>query len=372
MPRYRNLGILVTVLLIEIVVLVYQVHRNRDVPLLRQIAVLAITPIDKGIRVVSGGTWRVWRNYMDLRGARTENAELQEQLKEIKLENQRLQEDAQQGKRLQGLLQFKDETPSETIAAQVISSGANETSRVLIIDKGQAAGLRPDMAVIVPDGIVGKVLRVFPHAAQVLLLTDPNSGVACLLETSRVHGVLKGQNKSLASLGYIVNDDKVQIGQKVFTSGEDRIYPKGFPVGVVVEARPGGPFQDITVQPFAKLDRLEEVLVVTKNSDVDLPAGTIIGPQIGPSEAAISPGFSPAPSAPAPVLPPAAAKPVVPQPLTAVPSPAPKPKSQPKEPTKMPDASPAPRLPPPETTSPAADASPQNLAPGLASADAER
>src|ERR1051326_5155806 len=124
MPRYRNLGILVTVLLIEIVVLAYQVHRNRDVPLLRQVAVLVITPIDKGIRVVSGGTWSIWRNYMDLRGARRESSELQDQLNQIKLENQRLQEDAQQGRRLQALLQFKDETPSETVAAQVISSGA--------------------------------------------------------------------------------------------------------------------------------------------------------------------------------------------------------------------------------------------------------
>src|SRR5579885_827295 len=109
-----------------------------------------------------------------------------------------LQEEAAQGRRLQALLQFKEEVPSETVAAQVISSGASETSRVLIIDKGQDAGLRPDMAVIVPDGIVGKVLRVFPYAAQVLLITDPNSGVACLLERSRVHGVLRGQNKSQA------------------------------------------------------------------------------------------------------------------------------------------------------------------------------
>src|SRR5579885_776992 len=111
MSRYRNFGILITVLTIEIVVLAYQVHKNRDVPLLRQIAILVVTPIDKGIRVVSGGTWSVWRNYMDLRGARRENRELVGQLNEIKLENQRLQEEAAQGRRLQALLQFKEEVP---------------------------------------------------------------------------------------------------------------------------------------------------------------------------------------------------------------------------------------------------------------------
>jgi len=328
MSRYRNFGILITVLTIEIVVLAYQVHKNRDVPLLRQIAILVVTPIDKGIRVVSGGTWSVWRNYMDLRGARRENRELVGQLNEIKLENQRLQEEAAQGRRLQALLQFKEEVPSETVAAQVISSGASETSRVLIIDKGQDAGLRPDMAVIVPDGIVGKVLRVFPYAAQVLLITDPNSGVACLLERSRVHGVLRGQNKSQASLGYVVNDDKVQIGERVFTSGEDRIYPKGLPVGVVVEAHPGASFQEISVQPFAKLDRLEEVLIVTKKVDVELPPA--------PAEALAEPLAATVPAKPAP--PPSTAPPTTDHAATAppatpfapAPKPAPSPSSMPK------------------------------------------
>ena len=113
----------------------------------------------------------------------------------------------------------------------MVGSGGSETARLVLLDKGQEAGLRPDMAVMVSDGIVGKVLRVFPYAAQVLLLTDANSGVACLLESSRIHGVLKGQNRPLCSLGYVPNDEKVQIGERIFTSGEDRIYPEGFACG---------------------------------------------------------------------------------------------------------------------------------------------
>src|SRR5262249_48132215 len=105
------------------------------------------------------------------------------------------------------------------------------------------------------------------------------------LETSRIHGILKGQNRPLLNLSYVLNDEMVQIGEKVFTSGEDRIFPKGVPVGVVVEAHPGSSFEEIAVQPFVKLNRLEEVLVVTKSIDVDLAAlpgapQNFIGPRL--------------------------------------------------------------------------------------------
>ena len=267
--------ILMAVLLIELLVLTYEVRQNREIPLVRQVFVVTVTSVEKGLHAVSGGIWNLWQDYVDLRGTRRKNEELVRELSDIKLDNERLQTEVEQAKRLQLLLQFKEELPFETVAAEVIGSGGVDSARLVMLDKGQDAGLRPDMAVMTPDGIVGKVLRVFPQSAQVLLLTDPNSGVACLLERSRIHGVLKGQNKALVALGYVLNDDPVQIGERVFTSGEDRIYPKGLPVGVVVEARPGTSFQEIAVQPFARLERLEEVLVVTRKADLDLPSAPV-------------------------------------------------------------------------------------------------
>ena len=269
--RNRNLVLLASFLLVELLVLAYQVHRNRDAHLLRAVPVLVVAPVEKAVRVASDSMWRLWRDYIDLHGARRETEQLQRELDAVKLDNQRLQDEAALGKRLQVLMEFQKQGPSQTVAAQVISSGGNDSSRVLVIDKGQEAGLRPDMAVMVPDGVIGKVLRVFPHVSQVLLLTDMNSGAACLLESSRVHGILKGQNRPLGVLTYVMNDEKVQIGERVFTSGEDQIYPKGLPVGVVVEARPGPAFQEITVQPFARLNRVEEVLVVIKKAEPELP-----------------------------------------------------------------------------------------------------
>ena len=270
--RHRNQIILAAILFLQLLLVAHQVRQDQDVPLIRWWTIFMVTPVQKTFNFVSDGISGLWYGYVDLRGAHLENQELSRELDSLRLEHFRLQSEAEQAKRLQVLLELKGEMPSESIAAQVISSGASENAHLLILDRGRDAGLRPDMSVIVPEGIVGKVLHVFPSASQVLLLSDTESGVAALLENSRVHGVLKGKNAELATLQYVSNDEKVAVGERLFTSGEDRVYPKGLPVGVVVETRRGETFQEIKVRPFAKLNRLEEVLVLIEKMDVELSA----------------------------------------------------------------------------------------------------
>jgi rod shape-determining protein MreC len=180
----------------------------------------------------------------------------------LKLENQRLRTQAEQGRRLQVLFDIREQVPLPTIAAQVLSAGSAETARIILIDKGTDAGLKPDLPVLVADGVVGKVLHVFDNTAQVLLITDPYSGVAALVEGSRVHGVVKGTNRRVCIMEYVQNEEEVREGEIVYTSGEDQIFPKGLPVGVIVETRPGLEFRQITVEPLARLNQLEEVLVI--------------------------------------------------------------------------------------------------------------
>ncbi len=267
--RHRKRIILAAVLFLQLLLVAYQVRQDRDIPLIRRGTVFLVTPVQKTFNLVFDGVAGFWYGYVDLRSARRENQELSRELDHLRLEHLRLQNQAEQAKRLQVLLELKGETPSESVAAQVISFGASQNAHLLILDRGRDAGLRPDMPVIVPEGILGKILHVFPSAAQVLLLTETESGVAVLLENSRVHGVLKGKHPELCTLQYVSNDEEVAVGDRLFTSGEDRIYPKGLPVGVVVEARRGETFQEILVRPFAKLNRLEEVLVLVKKVDVE-------------------------------------------------------------------------------------------------------
>ena len=263
--RYRSLMLLAAVLFTQLLVMAYQLRRNRDIPVVRNAVVYVVAPVQRGMAGVVHSFQSVWEGYVALWGTHRQNQALSREIDGLKLENQRLREQAEQGRRLQVLFDLREQFPLPTIAAQVLSAGSSEAAQIVMIDKGANDGLKPDLPVLVPDGVVGKILHVFSDTAQVLLVTDPYSGVASLLEESRVHGILKGQNKPFCLLTYVPNGDEVKAGQIVFTSGEDQIYPKGLPLGVVMEARPGPEFQQILVRPLAPLNRLEEVLVILQS-----------------------------------------------------------------------------------------------------------
>ncbi len=118
------------------------------------------------------------------------------------------------------------------------------------------------MAVVTPDGIVGEVIAVFPFASQVRSVTDPGFAAGVESQKNHVHGVLKGLGSSSARVDFVPTGQKVEVGEMFFTSGEDRIFPKGLPVGKVTSVREGANFQDMTVQPAGAESAPEEVLVI--------------------------------------------------------------------------------------------------------------
>lgn len=305
--RHRNLVILIFVLFAQIFLLGYQFRRGQDVPLIRNGTMYVVTPLQRGMRAVTDTFRRVIYGYLDLREARQQSQDLSRELDQLRIEAQRLRREASQAKRLQALLDFRQELPWLTVAAQIIGSGGNEASQTVILDKGSNAGLRPDLPVVVPGGVIGKVLRVFPDTAQVILITDASSGVAALLDNSRIHGVLRGTNQPLSKLSYVINGEPVTVGEILVTSGEDRIYPKGLPLGVVVSVRPGSEFQEIEVQPLAQLNRLEEVLVILERetSEEWKPAAPV-PPQDAVEDLETPASPPPAPEPPAEVEAPAA------------------------------------------------------------------
>jgi rod shape-determining protein MreC len=269
--RHKNLWVLAAVLFVQVLALGVQVKRPSDagsVSLIKIWTVRTITPVQKALVHTTDWVQDIWHSYFYLRGLRTENERLEDENMQLRMEQVRMVQDASQAQRLQALLKFKEQYISETVAAQVIGTSGSETSRVLFVDKGSNDGLRPDMAVITPTGVVGKIMRVFPSTAQVLEINDQTSGVGALLEKSRLQGILKGTAAGDAMLHYIMGDEQVEVGDTVITSGGDRIYPKGLPIGTVVSVNPGNDmFLNIRVKPSARLDRVEEVLVITKISD---------------------------------------------------------------------------------------------------------
>src|ERR1700724_2132614 len=164
MGRYRNVSFLAAAIFLQILGLAVQVKRsseNQPSRLIRVWAVSAITPPEKALVRIQNGTSDLWHNYFYLRGVRQENRELREQIERLQLDQVRLKQDADQAHRLQTLLGFKEQFIAKTLAAQVIGSSGSEQSRTVYIDKGSRDGVRQDMAVITPDGIVGKVREVY-------------------------------------------------------------------------------------------------------------------------------------------------------------------------------------------------------------------
>jgi rod shape-determining protein MreC len=266
--RYKNLIVLVCVLFAQVLGLAVQVKRTTDTEssrLIRIWAVDSVTPFEKVLNWMHNSSWNIWHNYFYLRGVRAENRGLKAEIERLRLEQIRLNEDAAQARRLQALFAFKEQFISQTKPAQVIGSSGSEQSRAIYIDKGESDGLKPDMAVITVDGIVGKVLKVFHSTSQVLLIDDQSSGVGGILEKSRLQGIVRGTRSGEVVLEHIMSDNPVQPGEVVRTSGGDRIFPKGLPVGTVSQVGNGPDlFLTIRVRPAANLSKLEEVLVVTK------------------------------------------------------------------------------------------------------------
>lgn len=290
--RYRNEWLLVAVLFSQLIMLATQVRvapaktaigdettvsDPRGTRLIRVWAIGIIAPFQKFAVNTSKGIRGLWSGYVDLRGVRRENEQLRRQLTELRFERARIEQDAQQGRRLQALLDFKQQFIHKTVAAQVIGASGAANSRVIYIDRGEKHGIAAGMAVITPDGIVGKVTRADGRTSQVLLVNDPQSGAGVMIERLRLNGILKGTGNYYPEMQNVMADEKIEVGDEVITTGGDRVFPRGLPVGKVKSFYPDrdkDPFLTIKIEPAVQLGRLEEVLVVTEIAErtPDVPA----------------------------------------------------------------------------------------------------
>lgn len=296
--RHRPLGLLAAIVLAQVLLLAFQVKRERgahEVRLIRYWAVEVTTPVERA------GTWTLsriggmWHGYVGLRETRAENEKLRSEVERLRLRNRELESQAAEAQRLSALLNFREaHQEAPMLAAQVIGASADATSHTLFINRGEHDHVRRDMAVVTPDGVVGKIVEVFPASSQVLLINDKDSGVGALFTATRTHGVIKGTGDPEPHMDYVANDDKVAVGEAIVTSGEDRIFPKDFPIGTVASADPGNPFQVIRVKPAARLDRLEDVLVLMSRQEInpkrsEAESGSGLGSSLAGAKGAVQP-----------------------------------------------------------------------------------
>jgi len=264
--RHTSFFVLIGVLLGQLLLLSVQVTRNQNVRLINVWAAEVFGPFERGSHHVIEGTVGGWSSLHDLWAYKQENKNLGSELVAARARIQELSEKAAEVDQLKALLNFKARSPYRSVPAQVIAASPEDGSTAVVIDRGQDAGLRVDLPVITPEGVVGKVAAVYAHTAQVLLITDPSCGVGCMLEQSRIQGILKGAGQDQCDLHYVMDDQKIPAGEAVVTSGLDQVYPKGLLVGHVIRAEEGNIYQRIMIKPAARLSRLENVLILFESA----------------------------------------------------------------------------------------------------------
>jgi rod shape-determining protein MreC len=275
--RFKNALVLIAILLAQTIALATQINRQvdgRSVRLVRLWALAIITPVERLSNSTGRGIRSAWTGYIDLRHVRQQNQDLQKQLDDLRLQRAALAEQALEDQRLRRLLGFRETYTPTTVVAQIIGTSGSDQSRLLILDKGSRDGLKPDMAVITPDGIVGKLRDVFPTTAQLLLINDPTSGAGVLLASTRIHAIVRGSPLGRVLINNLTPDSRIQPGEAVLTSGGDGVFPRGLPVGTIesIALDPDHqPFTSILVRPAVNLAQLDEVLVVT-GSAPDTPS----------------------------------------------------------------------------------------------------
>jgi rod shape-determining protein MreC len=261
--RHKSLVLLAGVVLLQLVLLAVQIKRDSQGRMLRVWTVGAVSPFERAGARGIGNIRGTWSHYFALKNASVENEQLKKENDALKLQISQLQSKAAEADRLGELLNFRQSQRNvPMLPARVIGTSADTASLTIYLDRGERDGIRRNMGVITPDGVVGKVVESYRDTSQVLLLTDKESGVGAMLSDSRVQSPVGGTGEPLLAMKYIPSDDQVNVGEQVVTSGMDRIFPRDLPVGVVSEVKPGAPFQRVRVQPAAKLERLEEVIVL--------------------------------------------------------------------------------------------------------------
>lgn len=269
--RYRNVTVLVLVIMAQLVLLAYQVKTGSDVRLIRMWSVTAVTPLARTLEGIRSGVTGGIGNYITLHNTQEQNRQIREELGRLKMENQFLRSELSTADRARALSVFQSRTQSRTLAARVIGTGAGAGSKVVFVDRGSVSGVEKGMAVVTPDGIVGKVIAAFPVTSEVVLITDGSFAAGVISQKNRVHGILRGQGSGTCRIDRVQNEEKVEVGEWFYTSGDDRVFPKGMPAGQVKVARQGSPFQDIFLEPSGIQNGLEEVLIVIEGIHQVIP-----------------------------------------------------------------------------------------------------
>lgn len=210
----------------------------------------------------------VWGSYVYLVDVRSENESLQMELNRLRQQNEKVMELQEDNQRLKRMLEFKESFERDMVVAQVIGKDTSPFFRVMRISINRGAGeVKSGMPVMTDEGLVGQIETTWGSYSDVLLAVDPKSSVDVVIKRNGSRGILKGTgetNRYQCKIEYLLKTDEVRVGDMVFTSGMDKRFPEGIPVGKISRLRKKefGLFQEVWVDPAVDFSRVRDVFVM--------------------------------------------------------------------------------------------------------------
>mgnify|MGYP001207062639 CR=1 FL=1 len=274
--RRHTGALLLAVVCGHVVLLSVQINTDSGVPIAEGVTFGLFSTVQRLTTTAVGSVAGLWDGYVGLRSVQVENDGLRRDVAELQFRLQKERASAQSARSLEALLGLRRAIEESTVSARVIAGDAVPYFRTVTIDRGQGSGVRRDLAVISPDGVVGRVVgNPGQRAAKVQLLVDRNAAAGALIERTRVAGLVVGDpGDGVLGMAYVSEFEDVRVGDVVVTSGIDGIYPKGLPIGDVVRVSSGqGLYRTIEITPRVQFNDLEYVLVIVPEQEVVVPAG---------------------------------------------------------------------------------------------------
>jgi rod shape-determining protein MreC len=264
---FRRFGLpafIVLLLLFALILMSLRAKQRGGVEFFDALLMEICSPFQKAATLTVKTVQGTFRQYVFLVNLEKENRVLKQKIAELQEENHRMKEMKLTNERMRQLLQFREKNSPSMIGAEVIGQDPSSWFKSVTIDKGEGDGVKKGMAVISPAGVIGQVLKTAPHYATVLLVTDYNSAIDCIVQRTRAKAILEGIGENRCQLKYLLRANEAAVGDVVVTSGLGGNFPKGLMLGEIkkIDKRGHGVFQYAELVPSVDLTQLEEVFVI--------------------------------------------------------------------------------------------------------------
>jgi rod shape-determining protein MreC len=270
--RFRRYALLLAVLLVSLFLLTVQT-RGGGPTRAADLLALAVTPVQDLLARIHRGALGAWHTFADWKAVRSENLVLRADNERLRVQSLQVRETDWENRRLRRLLALRDRMPLTTLSGEIIGREGGGWAQSLTVNRGRADGIAPQMPVIVPEGLVGRVAQVRSGASVVQLLNDPTSTVGAVVQRTRTLGLVEGEPGGGVRFKFMARDGAgVAPGDLIVTSGLGTLFPKGIPVGRVmgIEDKGSALFHFAVLAPAVDFTRVEEVLLLTGQSVQDI------------------------------------------------------------------------------------------------------